>query len=339
MATLPRPTSSPETRSSRGRTLVQATCVQCGTPFQRLPSVLARAQREGKPGPFCSRGCSNAARTKPQESCKHCGGLLPKANGRTYCSVECRRTAFLLTLTCGQCGEQFQMAQADHAKKVRKGQTAFFCSYACSGQARAQTRPCVGCGTPMSNQQWRHTRYCSPACKTANPPKKGTRKLAEKPCKQCTKPFRPRSSRTEYCCRDCSNLAHAWRQTGSGNSRFKHGNSYAAWFRAMRPLILDRDGRRCVACKSPETFMTVIRKGKAQQRTTFHVHHINANSRDNRPENLVSLCKTCHAVHHKSSTTPWPWFAQYAKDASAFMTSRWKARATSLQARYSFTTA
>ena len=215
----------------------------------------------------------------------------------------------------------------------------FFCSHACRAQASAVTRDCAGCGTAVPYKQWKKSRFCSTACKEASPPKTGVRKLAPKPCPQCKEEFRPRTSRQEYCGRDCSNLTHAWRMTGSGNSRFKHGNSYADWFRAMRPLILDRDGRHCVACQAPETFMTFVRKGKTQQRTTFHVHHINEDPRDNRAENLVSLCKTCHAVHHKSSTTPWPWFAQYAKDQSASMTSKWQAQVTSLRARYSFTTA
>ncbi|WP_234018569.1 MULTISPECIES: HNH endonuclease signature motif containing protein [unclassified Streptomyces] len=190
----------------------------------------------------------------------------------------------------------------------------------------------------MPNQQWRQIRYCSLACKEQHP-KERTRKLPEKACKQCGTTFRPKSSRTAYCSRPCADLAHSLRMTGEGNSRYTDGTSYATWFRAMRPLILDRDGRRCVACKTPETFMTIVRKGKKQRRTTFHVHHINEDVRDNHPENLVSLCKTCHAVHHKSTTTPWPWFARYAADQSASMTSKWKERATSLQARYSSTTA
>ncbi|MFE0763706.1 HNH endonuclease [Streptomyces smyrnaeus] len=256
----------------------------------------------------------------------------------TYCSTECRRNAFLVTLTCAVCGNEYQLPQADHAKKIRRGTKTPTCSLACRDAARSMTRACVGCGVDMPNQQWRKVRYCSPACKERNP-KKGARKLAQKGCVQCGTLFCPKSSRSVYCTRACADRAHAARMTGRGNSRYKDGSSYAAWFRAMRPLILDRDGRRCVACKTPETFTTVIRKGKKVQRTTFSVHHISEDVRDNRPENLVSLCSACHAVHHKSTTTPWPWFAQYAASASASMTSRWKARATSLQARYSSTTA
>ncbi|MFF1834215.1 HNH endonuclease [Streptomyces sp. NPDC058231] len=312
--------------------------MQCSKTFWRLPSVLARTRREGKPGPFCGRACSNAARRVPNPACKHCGEEVPRGGGMTYCSPKCRREAFLVTLTCAVCEKEYQLPQADHAKKMRRDTKTLTCSLACRDAALLMTRACVGCGTEMPNQQWRHVRYCSPACK-AQHPKTGTRKLAEKGCEQCGTLFRPKSSRRAYCSRGCANLVHAARMTGEGNSRFKDGSSYASWFRAMRPLVLDRDGRRCVACKAPETFMTFIRKGKVQQRTTFHVHHVNEEVRDNRPENLVSLCSNCHAVHHKSTTTPWPWFAQYAATASASMTSKSRERATSLQARYSSTTA
>lgn len=126
---------------------------------------------------------------------------------------------------------------------------------------------------------------------------------------------------------------------GSGNSRFKSGTSYARWFRLMRPLIFERDGHKCVACKAPDQPFPVVRAGATSMRTSLLVHHINEKPQDNRPQNLITLCKTCHAVHHKSAVTPWPWFASYAASATRSMTSKWRATTTSLRTRYSFTTA
>lgn len=121
---------------------------------------------------------------------------------------------------------------------------------------------------------------------------------------------------------------------GAKNSKYKDGRSYAAGFRLMRPLIMERDGRRCVACKAAESFDTIIWKGKEVKRSTFAIHHINEDVADNRPQNLVTLCKGCHATHHKSDTTPWPWFGQYAEEKSASMTSKWQERVTFLLKRY-----
>lgn len=110
---------------------------------------------------------------------------------------------------------------------------------------------------------------------------------------------------------------------GKGNSHYRDGTSYAEWFRQMRPLIRGRDGG-CAVCGT-------TRK--------LHVHHIDTNPRNNVPENLITLCSKHHAIHHKSNQTPWPWFAEYALDATLSTTSKWKARTTSLQERFSFTTA
>ena len=112
------------------------------------------------------------------------------------------------------------------------------------------------------------------------------------------------------------------RMIGAGNSHYKTGTSYAEWFRRMRPLIRERD-KVCRVCLQP---------GRV-------VHHINYQPPDCRPENLILLCASCHIVHHKSKRTPFPWFASYAENATLSMTSRWEATVTSLQARFSSTTA
>lgn len=137
----------------------------------------------------------------------------------------------------------------------------------------------------------------------------------------------------------CADAAHADRMRGSGNAHFKDGTSYATWFADMRPLILERDQHRCVTCGAPETATPITWRGQQVMRTTMTIHHISEDVTDNTPENLVTLCKTCHAVHHKSKATPWPWFAAYALAASLSMTSKWTAATTSLRMVYSPTTA
>ena len=114
------------------------------------------------------------------------------------------------------------------------------------------------------------------------------------------------------------------REEGAGNSHFKDGTSYSKLFQEMRPLVLGRDGESCVVCQSTVRLV---------------VHHVDHNPLNNDPTNLIALCNSCHMRHHKSIPTPFPWFAQYAAAASRSMTSRWRARTTSLQAKFSSTTA
>lgn len=125
---------------------------------------------------------------------------------------------------------------------------------------------------------------------------------------------------------------------GKGNSHFKTGTSYAKWFRSMRPMILERDGRVCAVCQQAPT-TSYVRNGATVKRSGLVVHHINELPWDNRAENLITLCHDCHMTHHKSRVTPFDWFGQAATDRSRSMTSKWKARVTSLREAYSSTTA
>jgi len=75
-------------------------------------------------------------------------------------------------------------------------------------------------------------------------------------------------------------------------------------------------------------------------RTTLRVHHIDERPANNVPENLIVLCKGCHSTHHNSvrlpgNTSPWPWFAEYAAQASLSMTSKWRHDVACLQAEFS----
>lgn len=313
---------------------VAMTCDRCGAGYTKLRCEADKARAKGFAQSFCSRACSLAAMSETHAAGRRCAvcGTSALSRHATYCSAECRRQAFLVSVTCSQCGITFELPNADQQKKIRRGQTSFYCSHSCMGTARrgkphsaaglfTTSHPCVWCSTPTGPER-RSSKYCSPECtkaarKAARPPKK------TKPCPQCGEVFAYSSARRQYCTRTCANDAHALRMIGPGNSHFKDGTSYATWFRLMRPLIHQRDGHACRACLAPAK----------------HVHHIDHLPWHNWPENLITLCPTCHAVHHKSARTPFLWFADYAESATRSMTSRWKATATSLQAKYSSTTA
>jgi hypothetical protein len=244
-------------------------------------------------------------------------------------------------VTCAFCEVQYDLKQCDYDKKVRRGVTRFFCSTACRGKdySARHAHPCKQCGAPIVGD--RHRVYCSSACKAgaAPNPQQWRRSFAPRACGHCRYEFVPSSSRTRYCSQECKNAAHSQRMTGAGNSHFKDGTSYAKWFREMRPLIMERDGHCCVACKAPHTLIPFTRQGKTFHRTNLRIHHTDENSANNAAQNLVTLCADCHGVHHKSKMTPFPWFADYAQRASMSMTSRWKETTTSLQTKYSPTTA
>jgi 5-methylcytosine-specific restriction endonuclease McrA len=52
----------------------------------------------------------------------------------------------------------------------------------------------------------------------------------------------------------------------------------------LKEEILKRDKYQCLCC------------GKEQQvGETFHIHHLNYDKQDNHPENLITLCHSCHS--------------------------------------------
>lgn len=251
----------------------------------------------------------------------------------TY-SQEITSLPLLVPLTCHRCGEGFERRRYDYSKSIRRGVTEFYCGRGCSLEVHngRQRTPCPICGGVKPR---RNNKYCSPSCEQ----RAWADRKPKRACPECGTTFSAGSSRQVYCKRGCANRAHARRMVGRGNSHYKTGRSYALWFDSMRPLILERDGDRCVACGAQERTTARVWRGRPIQVSSLLVHHINEDTTNNRPQNLITLCATCHVTHHKSKTTPWPWFGEYAVAASRSMTSRWKGQATSLRRAYSSTTA
>lgn len=271
-----------------------------------------------------------------KRACVACG-LVRKSKAPTCrpCYQKIRAESYL-TMNCASCKIEFQSMRAEVEKRQRRGQVNFYCGSACVANAlRGLGCPCLRCGKPTGSKD-RGRRYCSHECRMAVSAEQ--RALPGKTCPQCGADFRPKSSRTAYCGKKCADLAHGTRQIGKGNSQFKDGQSYATWFRKMRPLIADRDDHRCRVCLNVDKPYPVTRSGVTSMRSSLLVHHIDEEPANNVAENLILLCYTCHLVHHKSGSITFPWFAEYAANATMSMTSRWKATTTSLRIKYSFIT-
>ena len=104
----------------------------------------------------------------------------------------------------------------------------------------------------------------------------------------------------------------------------KNGNSGSAQIGLAKKAqkILERDMNRCVVCGQKEIKQEVNWNDQIVSRTNLVVHHIDNDPTNNTMENLILLCATCHAIHHKSHSTPFPWFRKYARLVSMSMTSK-----------------
>lgn len=181
------------------------------------------------------------------------------------------------------CGVLFTHPLSEVRKSARKG-TRVYCSLVCATAGQAVTQcghACKECGAPVPARR----AYCSQACKTAAAAR--FRLLRELACPECGAPFRPKTSRTVYCSRECANRAHSRRMRGLGNSHHTPARSDAAGFARLRPLVVQRDGG-CVICLST---------------TDLVVHHRDEDPSHNTLANLVTLCRRCHARLHKTSGT------------------------------------
>jgi hypothetical protein len=221
----------------------------------------------------------------------------------------------MVRLTCCYCGVQFERIFYEYDKQNRRGNKDVYCSPACSNAHHAvkNRRRCLVCGKPCPKKTM---KYCSKACRAS----RRVKELQSKQCDICRKTFQPASRRTRYCSRDCANKAHSRRMRGAGNSHYRDGTSYASWFREMRPVILERDGHACVAC------------GRTERLTIHHVDHA---PKHNEVHNLITLCSTCHMIHHKSHETPFPWLGRLAHARIARMTQQQIMKSIELEARYS----
>lgn len=235
--------------------------------------------------------------------CEYCGrefSAKPSQKQR-FCSLECFKLSRPpSTATCEICGREFQRTPA-HQKRNRLG---LFCSHKCHGQAirgeghhfyrPENLKACECCGAPMRvNGKRRATaRACSRECYGALV----LRRRVAWSCQQCSAvQMLPRSiaKRKRFCSRKCSSVAHRDRVLGEKNPRWVHGRSqqrYSAEFRLASAEVRERDAHACQLCG-----LVAEQYDKA-----WDVHHINYDKGDNRPENLICLCRWCHGRMHGS---------------------------------------
>ncbi|WP_123721660.1 HNH endonuclease signature motif containing protein [Pseudomonas lini] len=348
--------------------LIVTPCPACHTDVIDTTAYTAKKIRKGWKTPYCGRACAAIERTKPGRQCPGCGAQLSWSKARpVYCSETCRTKclgeavtlpkspqslaefhaqiaqlaphwigakpltfkrgtvtkSLVLTFPCPVCSEPVTRPMYEMRKAFRRGHVSLTCGHRCTGLLQRVSELCETCGKPIPHVQrdgkahQTGRRFCSRDCI----PKRS--ELPKKVCPYCETFFLPKSSRAVYCSRSCANRAHAQRMIGEGNSHFKDGTSYSLWFDSMRPLILERDGG-CAVC------------GEFPPRSP--IHHLDEDPRNNRADNLILMCPTHHAVHHKSNQTPYLWLADLVKERNLSMTSKWHEQAASLLTKFSSTT-
>lgn len=340
--------AGPRLESLRGRIdgrtlLVSLSCAQCGAEAQRSPGWIRKAMWRGVTQPSCSRACADRSRTieRPAPEVPRLDILpfptlpttvesfyqqviqaLPEWAGSKPGTLKCSRPMHTLRFrtSCKHCNKEVLHTPGAVKGRIKKNTADVYCSPRCVtlGQEFLPRRTnCETCGGPMSPLKASGAKtkalYCSKICRPRR------YKLQETACKQCNTTFQPKSSRAQFCSRNCADAAHSSWMVGPRIPVRKEGSSFSAHFRLMRPLIIDRD-RVCRVCQ--------------EWKPRMPIHHLDENPANNDPSNLILLCPAHHIIHHKSKATPYPWFAEWTAWANRFMASKWHEQNALLQAKY-----
>jgi 5-methylcytosine-specific restriction endonuclease McrA len=131
---------------------------------------------------------------------------------------------------------------------------------------------CITCGVLFSTYN-REQKLCSRTCRTNTNLKK---EKVSKTCEYCGKDFlvHPyRQDTAKFCSRKCRNIDNLTGRVGELNANYKDGAfSYRRFLK-----------EECERCGSTDSLI---------------IHHVDENRRNNKPDNLETLCRSCHSKEH-----------------------------------------
>ena len=194
---------------------------------------------------------------------------------------------------CEYCGKTFGCASYGAGR---------FCSPTCSNRFHGESQHvvfvCAHCGKRKTvSKSKKPKKFCSRECLHASFSGEGHPNWKEKvvcTCEQCGKQFDrepayPKFRNHLFCSLDCRYKWHGLHFSGENAPGWQGGVSFApypvAFNRAFKKRIRGRDGYTCAICRMPGKF----------------VHHVNYIKDDLRPENFITLCRSCHMAtnHHR----------------------------------------
>lgn len=305
-------------------TRVEVPCETCGKPVTRKPSELAAFSHV-----YCSHACRSA---QVQVECETCGKIFYRTPDQVrrakhqYCSTSCHygRENNILTpegksrigvYACEVCEKPFERSISHAARALH-----IFCSHGCHGiWERGKNNPayqggmvecvCHSCGKIFSRKRSEVNRtmyqYCSPECYTtlSRGPNHPRYQALFDTCGWCNQIIQIKGNQVgqrNFCSRPCANAAHSEYISGTNNPRYIDGGGtsrYSKEFRDVAILVRNRHGHQCVLCQ----------RSRIENGQELDVHHINYDKQDNRPGNLVALCRWCHGKMHGSPEQRHQW--------------------------------
>lgn len=194
--------------------------------------------------------------------CPVCEKEFTADRDATYCSVECMSDGYekdRIHKNCLNCGKEMELYPSEDDRK--------YCSQDCANEYKREN-------SPTGEDHWLYERTTSE-------------------CEYCGEEFEHIPSKERrFCSYECNGEWNSeFRDYPSGSENPNWGGGVArvtqsAKWNDVREDILERDRYRCQECGHDEN---------------LHVHHITPLSEGGRPfdpDNLKTLCKTCHRGKH-----------------------------------------
>lgn len=140
---------------------------------------------------------------------------------------------------------------------------------------------CKECGVLIPFEKRRNT-FCSRSCSQTYNNRGAPRNIKHSKLCQCGK---PKSTQNLYCDECAGN--HVYRKV----TRLEDAKED----RVRKRILIEMRGRRCESCGLSEWLGDPI---------AIALHHVDGDSDNNTPENLLLVCPNCHAnIHQKMGTT------------------------------------
>ena len=201
-----------------------------------------------------------------------------------------------MVIKCKICNKEFYI-RPSHYKRNKN----HCCSYKCNGilYTKLYSKPnliCLICGKEYKPKSYKTTKFCSIKCFAKD---KSIKQSEVKNCVICGREIRVVNALClpeNTCGIDCKNRLHSQRMTASGNPNWRDGIGKLPWGYEFTTLlkykIKRRDNFRCRLCgiKSKD-----LPKKKGYG---LSCHHIDYNKHNNKEDNLITLCNTCHGKTH-----------------------------------------
>lgn len=298
---------------SKNRIEKKVKCLNCGKEFLRAPSKIKRYKHH-----FCSSKCQRSWRRKRyQIKCSFCATSLEiafhslKRSKKHFCNLKCWKAyqkSSKRKVNCSNCGKLLWRI----AWRL-KNQKNHFCNETCLAQwkkknsLKGERSPyfrqkkvrCSNCGKEL----WKHRYlikkekrfFCNYRCfslwASRNLSKENSVLFKQQRvrCLNCRRVFWKHLSRVKNTTKHfCSMKCRDEYSVGENSSGWRDGRSFQPYTpdfnKPLKKLILRRDNYRCQLCGVPQE--ECIRK--------LHIHHIDYNKENNRKENLITLCLSCH---------------------------------------------